>query len=518
MPAFPVRTYQATIAQLGAPLEIPAALPKGAVPGRGGLEVTLRARLGDGLDGVREFLSAYRYVCLEQNLSRAVGLRDLKLWDTWVDNLPTYMDRDGLVRYFPNDQFDGDDTLTAYVLAIANEAGWSLPESSRTRMIAGLTGFVEGRVVRYSALPTADLAIRKLAAIAALSRYDAARPNMLDSLTIEPNLWPTSAVIDWLGILRNVKGIKRRDERRAEAEGILRTRLNFQGTTMTFSTERTDALWWLMISPDSNSVRALLELMDRPDWRDDVSRLVRGAIGRQQNGHWNTTVANAWGTLAMEKFSAAFESTPVTGTTVLRYGTKAENVDWTAKTTQRESSFAWQPGTLPLLANHAGTGKPWMITRATAALPLEAPLFTGYRITRTVTPVEQRQTGKWTRGDVARVRLEIDAQSDMSWVVVEDPVPGGATILGGALRGQSELMTRGERNEGWAWPAYEERRFETYRAYYRFVPKGKWVVEYTVRLNNPGTFLLPATHVEAMYAPEMLGELPLQPVIVEATP
>jgi len=29
-----------------------------------------------------------------------------------------------------------------------------------------------------------------------------------------------------------------------------------------------------------------------------------------------------------------------------------------------------------------------------------------------------------------------------------------------------------------------------------------------VRLNNPGTFNLPATRVEAMYAPEMFGEIP----------
>ena len=105
-------------------------------------------------------------------------------------------------------------------------------------------------------------------------------------------------------------------------------------------------------------------------------------------------------------------------------------------------------------------------------------------------PVEQKQPGKWTRGDVARVRLEIDAQSDMSWVVVDDPVPGGATVLGSGLGGQSQLLTSGEQREGWVWPAFEERRFEAFRAYYRFVPKGRWVVEYTVRLNNPGT--LPA--------------------------
>jgi uncharacterized protein YfaS (alpha-2-macroglobulin family) len=514
--AVPVRTYQSTISQLTSPIEIQTAIPKGAVPGRGHVDVTLRPRLASGLSGVLEYMSRYHYTCLEQNVSRAVALRNAAMWSTWMDNLPTYMDRDGLLRYFPNEPFDGDDTLTTYVLAIAHEAGWQIPDSSRSRMVAGLTGFVEGRITRYSALPTADLAIRKIAAIAALSRYGAARANMLDSITIEPSLWPTSAVIDWLGILRNVESLKQRDAKRNEAENILRSRLNFQGTTMTFSTERQDALWWLMISADSNAVRALLELLDRPAWSEDVPRLVTGALGRHQRGHWNTTLANAWGTLAIEKFSAAFERTPVTGTTELRYGDQTQTVSWARAAT--EASKSWQAGNLPLAIKHSGSGAPWMVVSSSAALPLEAPLFTGYRIKRTMTPVEQKQPGKWTRGDVARVRLELDAQSDMSWVVVEDPVPGGATILGSGLGGQSQILTRNERGEGWVWPAYEERRFDSFRSYYRFVPKGRWVVEYTVRLNNPGTFLLPATRVEAMYAPEMFGELPLQPVTVEAAP
>ncbi len=127
VPAYPVRTYQATIQQIGppplAPANIPAEIPKGAVPGRGGLEVTLRARLGDGLDGVREYMRFYPYICLEQNLSRAVALRNAAMWSAWMEDLPSYMDRDGLVRYFPNEIYDGEDTLTAYVLAIAHEAG-----------------------------------------------------------------------------------------------------------------------------------------------------------------------------------------------------------------------------------------------------------------------------------------------------------------------------------------------------------------------------------------------------------
>jgi hypothetical protein len=514
-PVFPVRTYQATIAQLKTPLELPAERPKQAVPGRGGLEVTLRAKLGDGLDGVREYMQFYRYTCLEQNISRAVALQDKGLWDTWMDRLPAYMDRDKLLRYFPTEMLQGEDALTAYVLAIAGETGWQIPDESRIAMIQALTRFVEGRIVRQSALPTADLTIRKLAAISALARFDAAQPKMLDSITIEPNLWPTSAVIDWIGILRRVQGMRDVDTQLADAEAVLRTRLNFQGTIMTFSTERTDALWWLMISPDSNAVRALLELQDEPGWRDDMPRLVRGALGRQQYGHWNTTVANAWGVVAMEKFSAEFESTPVSGTTALRYGTQTESVRWLDRN-EAEVKLPWQEGALPLSVNHGGGGAPWVIVRATAAMPLSAPLSTGFKIKRSVTPVDQRQAGRWSRGDVARVRLELEAQSDMSWVVVDDPVPGGATVLGSGLGGQSQILTTGEKRAGWVWPAFEERKFDAFRAYYRFVPKGSWVVEYTVRLNNPGTFLLPATRVEAMYAPEMLGETPNEPVIVEA--
>jgi uncharacterized protein YfaS (alpha-2-macroglobulin family) len=57
-------------------------------------------------------------------------------------------------------------------------------------------------------------------------------------------------------------------------------------------------------------------------------------------------------------------------------------------------------------------------------------------------------------------------------------------------------------------PAWEERAFDAFRAYYEFLPRGTWSLEYTLRLNQDGTFLLPPTRVEALYAPEMFGEMP----------
>ena len=147
-----------------------------------------------------------------------------------------------------------------------------------------------------------------------------------------------------------------------------------------------------------------------------------------------------------------------------------------------------------------------------AAVPLKAPIRAGYSVARSIAAVEQKDKSgngaKWSRGDVVRVRLEIEAQSDMTWVVVSDPVPGGATILGSGLGRDSSIATSTETRSGSASPAFEERSFEAFRSYYEYLPRGKHVIEYTVRLNNPGTFALPPTRVEAMYAPESFGESP----------
>ena len=515
IPAYPVRTYQATIAQLTAPLTLPVERPHDAIAGRGGLEITLQPRLAGSLQGVREYMSYYPYTCLEQRVSRAIVLDSPDEWNAIMAMLPAYMDEDGLLKYFPRDQLEGDDGLTAYVLSIADEAGWSIDSDDRSRMLHALAAFVAGRIVRDSALPTADLSIRKLQAIDALARYGMAEPGMLDSITLEPNLMPTSALLDWIGILDRVSAVPQADEKLSQAFGILRARLNFQGTTMGFSTERTDALWWLMISEDSNANRMILAALGRPEWRDDMPRLVRGALGRQLRGHWNTTVANAWGVLAMKKFSAQFESTPVGGATLVSYGGDRRVVSWAHPREAAITSLPWQEGRGLLDIRHQGSGAPWAMIRATAAIPLHEPLSTGFKITRTVTAIEQNRPGVWTRGDVARVHLDLEAQSDMTWVVVDDPIPAGATILGSGLGGQSQLLVRGERQSGgWAWLAYDERRFDAYRAYYELVPKGRWSVEYTVRFDNPGNFQLPSTRVEAMYAPEMFGELPNAPVTV----
>jgi len=507
-PAVPVRTLQATLVQVDGPKTVPVQRPADALPGKGGVRTSLSPQLAGGLDGVRDYMARYPYTCFEQRTSQAVALGDPKRWSAVAATLPAHLDGDGLLKYFAPMR-EGDDALTAYVLSVSAEAGYPIAPEQRERMEAALLAFVEGRIVRGSGRRTGELAVRKLAALEALSRRQPVRAAWLQSFRIEPNLWPTSAVLDWYLVLQRSPELPERTSLLAQAQQILRARLNLQGTSMGFSTERSDNWWWLMASPDVNANRLLLAMLDNPGWQADIGRMARGALGRQQRGHWGTTLANAWGVLAMRKFSDKYEAVPVTGTSSV---TLAANT-WRGGVPSSVLQ-AWPAGPARLEIRHEGAGKPWATVQSLAAIPLKGPLASGYRIARTVTPVEQARPNAWSRGDIYRVRLVLEAQADMNWVVVDDPVPAGASILGSGLGGDSRIATGGEARRGWVQPDFEERTSAAFRAYYSFVPKGSWSIDYTVRLNSEGRFSLPPTRVEAMYSPEMFGEAPNPPVLV----
>lgn len=510
--AIPVRVQQATLLQLENDYTMTVEKPSEALEGRGGVNVVYANSLLEGLTGVQDYMRKYPYTCLEQQTSKMIVLKDKQGWKTLMNALPSYLDNDGLAKFFPNSYY-GNPTLTAYILAISNEAGYEIPSDSKEMMLAGLNSFVEGTLFRESSLPTADLTIRKLNAIEALARFGKAKPEQLSTLSIQTNLLPTSAVLDWWSILYKLKDIPKRNEHITQVEQILRSRLNLQGTTMKFSSEENDFLWWLMVSPDQNSVRLLLNLVNLKKWKEDVPRIVRGALSRQRKGSWDITTANAWGFVAFEKFSKEYEKETVSGESFGRLNEETKSTDWSKNSKGATLSFPWANSAKELKLSHSGTGKPWATIQSTAAVPLKSTISNGYTIEKTITPLEKRGLfgigGGLKRGDLVRVTLKVKSDADMTWVVINDPIPTGAAILGGGGLRDSASATMGEKKSGWAaYPTFEERSFESYRAYYEYLPQGEITIEYTIRLNQDGKFSLPATRVEAMYSPDMYGEFP----------
>ena len=519
LPAVPERVWSSSLLQIDASASFPLAAPADALPGSARVLATLQPKLSGALPGLRRWFERYPYSCLEQKTSRAIGLRDAAAWALLRDELAAYIDSDGLAGYFvaqPGSAARGSDRLSAYLLTVAHEAGWSWPDAARDKLLQGLAAFVEGRIERRFAAPRADLDVRKLAALEALSRHGRVQPRMLGSIGWQPAAWPTSALLDGLSLYQRSMNLPERTARLDELQRLLRSRLVLGGTALRFSTEAQDDWWWLMDGPDANAARLLLLAVDMPAWQEDLPLILSGTLGRQRGGAWLTTTANLWGVLALERFGARFESSAVAGRSTLQLAAASRTHDWSAQAGGGSFSLPLtDKATATLTAAHQGPGKPWLTLQSLAAVPLQAALASGFRITRSVAAVQRKQAGSWSRGDIVRVRIDIDAAADMGWVVISDPLPAGAAVLGGGLARDSTIAAQAPTRDARVWPAYQERALDAFRSYYEWLPRGKHTLEYTLRLNTAGRFALPPTRVEAMYAPETFGELPNSAIEVQ---
>ena len=516
-PSVPVRVQQATLTRVADPVELPVAPPEGALPGQGGVAVSLRSSLAGGLETMRAHMAKYPYTCVEQLVSAAVALDDPSRWSSAMAAAGRAIDEAGLLRYFPVQHIPGSPVLTAYVLTIADAAEKDIPQGLRSAMLRGLRDYAVG-VGQHSGLPSPTRDLAMLNAMAALARHGRVGGRMMDGIDPNVELLPTSALIDWIDILRRVAPAH---DDLPRAKRTLRSRLNLQGTTLGFSTESRDRLVSFMVSGDDNAARALLSMLDDPEWRADLPRMMRGLLGRQQRGRWRTTVANAWGAVAVSRFGAEFEAPRVTGTTTVWDGEIEKRVSWPLAASGAAPQGLADPELIEIpwglgetiSLDHEGTGAPWGLVTLRAAVPLSEPVNRGYRLARSVAPVSRAIDDAWRRGDVARVSIEVAADADMNWVVVDDPLPPGAVVLGSGLQGQSTMAARGFVSGG-LWPAFVERGLDSYRAYYERVPKGTFRLAYQVRYNTSGEFHLPPARVEAMYAPEMHAEWPVELVVI----
>jgi uncharacterized protein YfaS (alpha-2-macroglobulin family) len=510
-PAIPVETWAATLFRVGPNTTLPIAIPAGALPG-GYVDVALAGTLAPPLSGVRDYMAIYPYNCFEQSTSRAIALGDLGRWQALAGAMPTYLDKDGLLRYWPNERMDGSIELTAYVMSITAANGFAIPDASKAKMVKALQAVVEGRLTRKGYGPY-DLRPIRIAALAALARNNASTPALVASIDTKPIDMATGTLADWLVAIERTPGVRGAAALRVAAEAELRKRLVYEGTRLDLVDDG-NAPWWMMTSGDEMAIKALEAVLGRKGWEDDAGKLMVGVAQRQRKGHWDTTPANAWGAVTVRRFAELYPASAITGVTNISLAGNSASQSWPLPAeTPSPLRIALNAATMSL--QHQGTGAPWATVSVKAAVPLKEPLNAGYRIKRSVSLVKAANKDRLTRGDVIKVRIEVIAAAGRTWVVINDPVPPGATIVGN-LGGQSEMLGAQAGGSNWQ-PSYVERGKDSWRGYYGWMPAGTHAVEYVVRLNGSGKFTLPPTRVEAMYSPAIRGQWPNAPVTVAAS-
>ena len=111
----------------------------------------------------------------------------------------------------------------------------------------------------------------------------------------------------WRGfrLLDREASVPERDVKLKQAEMILRSRVNVQGTSLSLQGEPDwEASWHLFTSRDQEAMDTFGIAIDHDSWNSDTARMARGIVARLKKGVWDNTLANAWGVTNMRKFSA----------------------------------------------------------------------------------------------------------------------------------------------------------------------------------------------------------------------
>jgi len=116
------------------------------------------------------------------------------------------------------------------------------------------------------------------------------------------------------------------------AAASLRKRYDLQGTRLRWRSDGAQQCSWMMWTGDVAAARTalLVQQWAQADarWQDDLPRIIQALVDVQVNGHWNTTVANAWAVIALRRFAQTAEVTPVTGTSTATLATQSVECTW----------------------------------------------------------------------------------------------------------------------------------------------------------------------------------------------
>ena len=284
---------------------------------------------------------------------------------------------------------------------------------------------------------------------------------------------------------------------------------------------------------------------------------MRGLLAARRAGAsaWRTTTENAWATLAIAAYAAAFEAQPAD------YVARA----WVGPTCVASSRFVGHsrgtarrvvgvpallagaaPGASPphhpramLLVQRSGPSQQGMLylrlslRTLSTALPT-APVDRGFalrrcyegepaalrRLSAAATGSAAPRAWRATGGTQLWVSLRLRTTARRSFVALTDRLPAGLEFVHphasdrvtGNIEGVQEGLGYGY---GSSSASEVVRTRDTFSVFWDSLEEGERVIRYRVAVVVPGLFLAPAASVEEMYTPETLGRSLADILVVE---
>ncbi len=518
-------------------------LPASAEPTQGDLTVYLEPSLAAGMRDSLTYLRSYPYECVEQTVSRflpnvatyralqSLGIERPDLEEVLPDLVNRSLQRlyraqnlDGSWGWWPGS--DGSPLIASYVIlgmSEARAAGFAVDEDSLQRAVGYLQAWLDATPASAEA-GALDLRATVLYSLAEAGAGDLGRTIALyDDGRYDLSTYGRAYLAMALRILEPDETTRLGDLINEFASDAI---MSASGTHWEEATRLPGHM-----NTDRRTTALVLRALVRiaPD-SALLPNAVRWLMGVRENGHWATTQENAWSIMALTEYMVLTGelqgdygyALSVNGREAASGQVVPATVDEVITTVVPTADLRRLGDNQLLIERSAGPGRLYYSTFLRYFLPADEmrALDRGLIVTREYLPAEGATSATISGAQVndeITVRLTIIAPQDVSYLVVEDPLPAGCEAVDTSLATSSqtpqeptsaEETPRSPVDNWWykgGWPSHIEIRDEKVALFADYLPAGTYEYTYRMRATTPGAFqVLPTTAYE-MYFPDVFG-------------
>ncbi|HEY3358702.1 MAG TPA: MG2 domain-containing protein [Polyangia bacterium] len=528
----------------------PVVPPAGALPGYGGLEVSLASTALNGLEDAVRQLVEYPYECTEQTASRVMPifslgkiLAEFRLAAVADQGARKALAARGVSRLVAQQRYDGGwgywdgarlswpyvSAYATYALLRGKESGEAVPAAALTRARAFLKDRLDHPLTQYYEHLDYTSQTASAWVLGELGQHERGHLARLYNKRGELPLFARA----WL-----MTALFRAEGRSGRVRALLRDLDNAAiqtAATARFAEHATESLRVLMHSDDRTDAIVLRALLEVDPGHPLMPKVARGLLDGRIKGAWSTTQANAYALVALARYYRQVERAVPDFAAGLWYGDgalgQAAFKGREMKAVAHEVSLAAlaRLGARDLTLAKTGPGALYYrigLRYAPADLRLP-PEEQGLSVSRVYEPIRdaagQREDtvrrgpdGTWeiTAGATVRVRVVVVVPDQRYYVAIADPLPAGleAVNLGFVTSARSRLG--GELDDRtydvWSWYAllaFDHRELRDDRAvlFADRLPAGVYEYTYLARATSLGRFVVAPVKAEEMYHPETFG-------------
>ncbi len=307
---------------------------------------------------------------------------------------------------------------------------------------------------------------------------------------------------------------------------------------VSFTNSYTDSDYLTLSSDRRTDALVLDSLIANAPKSDLVEKVVAGLLANKIKGRWNNVQENTFALLAFKRYYDTYESTTPNFVARAWVGDRfaGEHV-FKGRTTERSNisvpmKTLLEGGNRDLIVAKDGTGRLYYrigLKYVPADLKLKA-LDRGFVVDRIYEGVDNKNdvtrdadgTWKIKAGAKVRIKLTLVAESQRTHVALIDPLPAGLEALNPDLAVTQPVVDPQQaeptkRFWWWGnWYDFQQFRDDRSEAFTTFLPAGVYNYSYIARATTPGSFVVPPTRAEEMYAPETFGRTSTDNVVVTA--